>query len=106
MSDKLEQDYEKYQQMLEQFRQSFDEHHPEIQAKLAAAGKLIAEAEEIAEKHGLPFRPKAALLGFRMSYIPDSMEKKWPGLESDDWTEIANAWGGYDYSGWQASQTC
>jgi hypothetical protein len=103
MSNKTEADYE---QMEAEFQKVFDEHHPEIQAKIAAAAKLLAEAEELAEKHGLPFRPKTSVLGFRMSYIPESLDQKFPELEQDFWSHVTGAYGGYDYAGWQSSQVC
>lgn len=89
----------------QEFEKVFKEHHAEIQEKLAAAAKLINEAEAIAEKYGIPFRPKDHIMWCKPSYIPESMEEKFPGLDSEFWSDVAGAWGG-EYPGWQQSQTC
>lgn len=88
----------------QEFEKVFNEHHNEIQEKLAAAAKLIEEAEAIAEKYGIPFRPKKDLMWITPSYIPRSMQEKFPDLEPDFWTTVSNAWGNYE--GWQMSQVC
>lgn len=89
-----------------EFEKIFDEIHPQIQEKLAAAARLIDEAEALAEEHGVPFRPEKTIMFCRPSYIPQSMQEKFPDLDSDFWTQVCDAWGGYDYEGWQQSQVC
>lgn len=89
-----------------EFEKVFSEHNAEIQEKLAAAVKLINEAEAIAEKYGLPFRPNEHIMWCRPSYIPESMKEKFPQLEQDFWSTVTNAWGDERYAGWQSSQVC
>lgn len=89
-----------------EFERVYLEHHAKIQSKLKEAAKLICEAEALSEHHGIPFRPEHGLCDFRMSYIPDSLTKKFPGMDREVWQSLTGAYGGGDYSGWQASQTC
>lgn len=97
---------ESYEEEWNRFEQTFNSIHDQIQGKIAAAAKLLDEATDLAEEHGIPFRPKVGM-PFRMSYIPDSFEEKFPEVKNgDDWYDLTNAHGGYDYTGWQASQTC
>lgn len=95
LQDKLEKE----------FTEVFEKVHPQIQEKLAQAAKLIDEACALAEEHGVPFRPKVAA-PFRMSYIPDSLQEKFPDFDQDIWSQITGAYGGGDYTGWQQSQVC
>ena len=88
------------------FEETFNSIHAQIQAKMAEANRAIKEATALAEEHGIPFRPQYGT-PFRMSYIPDSFSEKFPEVsESDGWQDLTNAHGGYDYTGWQQSQTC
>lgn len=80
--------------------------HPQIQEKLAAAVKLIDEAEALAEEHGIPFRPKQDIMFCNPSYIPASLDEKHPELERDFICDFTGAYGNDDYPGWQQSQTC
>ena len=97
---------ESYEKEWKQFEQTFNSVHDQIQAKMAEASKLISEATKLAEEHGIPFRPNRGT-PFRMSYIPDSFEEKFPEVkDGDDWQDLTNAHGGWDYTGWQQSQTC
>lgn len=79
---------------------------PQIQEKLAAAAKLISEATKLSEEHGIPFRPAVDIMWCNPSYIPSSLAEKHPDLEEDFISDVAGAWGGGDYPGWQQSQTC
>ena len=92
------------------FRETFAEIHPQIQAKIKAAAQLVNEAEELSEKHGIPFRPQTAVAGHAMSYIPDSFEAIYGDLKQDDdvYSAITDLTGAYgdEYSGWQSSQVC
>jgi uncharacterized protein (DUF302 family) len=88
-----------------EFERVFDEVHPQIQDKLAQAAKLIREAEALSEKHGIPFRPKEEIMFCRPSYLPDSLNEKFPDLDSEFWNAVTDAWA-YDYQGWQQSQVC
>lgn len=98
---------ESYEKEWKLFEETFSSVHEEIQEKIAAAAKLLSEATSLAEKHGVPFRPKKGT-PFRMSYIPDTFHRKFPEVSEnyDDWCDLTNAHGGGDYTGWQMSQTC
>lgn len=87
------------------FRQTVDKYNPEIQTKLAAAVELIEQAENIANEHGIPFRPNMSITGFSMSYIPENFNALFGSLDSDLVYDATNA-SGQDYAGWQTSQTC
>lgn len=97
---------EKLSQLETEFRATFEKVHPEIQAKLEEAARLINEACALAEEHGVPFRPKKRLVFIAPSYIPRSFAQKFPELyeEYDLWADITGAHGSDE--GWQYSQTC
>ena len=106
MSDEAEKVFAEKAEALEaEFIKVFNEHHPEIQAKLAAASKLIEEAVAISEKYGIPFRPEEDIMWCNPSYVPTSYEEKFKGLDWDFLYELTEAGGG-GYDGWQMSQTC
>ena len=88
------------------FEQTFNSVHEQIQSKIAAAAKLLDEATDLADKHGVPFRPNVGT-PFRMSYIPDSFKEKFPDVaDGSDWCDFTGAHGDTYYGGWQSSQTC
>lgn len=87
------------------FRKVVDQYTPTIQDKLAAAAGLIEEAEELADKHGLPFRPKYSITGFCMSYMPKTFKQMFSTVNSNLVYELTHA-SGNEYDGWQSSQTC
>jgi hypothetical protein len=107
-------DEDKRDQLEKDFQEAFNQINPQIQDKLEQASALIREAVALSEQHGIPFRPKKALLGFRMSYIPQSLKEKfavnddgeWDDDWYDFWTSITGAHGGGEYDGWQSSQVC
>src|ERR1700723_2063982 len=65
-----------------EFLKTFHAVHGKIQENLRQASLLIEEAVKLSEENGMPFRPKFNLCGFKMSYIPRSMEEKFPKLDS------------------------
>lgn len=82
-----------------EFREVWESHITEIQAKCTAAAALLDEAVALSEKYGIPFRPEKTIMFCEPSYIPESMKKKFPDLEYDFVCELTNAWSG-DYDGW------
>lgn len=86
------------------FEKAFNEVHDQIQLKLTQAAKLIEEAVKLSEDSGVPFKPEEPLTFVRPSYIPRSMEKKFPDIDQDFVAELTDAYG-YD-AGWQWSQVC
>jgi len=90
------------------FRNTFAEHNPEIQAKLAEAAKLIKDAENIAEEHGIPFSPEANIMqGMPTGYVPESFESIFGELKQEDSEVIYELTHTYnhEYTGWQNSST-
>lgn len=97
---------ESYEAEWKLFEETFNSIESQIQEKMAAAAKLVREATSLSEQHGIPFRPKVGT-PFKMSYIPDSFEKKFPEVSGDyAWNDLTDAYGGGDYTGWQQSQVC
>lgn len=90
-----------------EFEETFNKVHPEILAKMKQADKLFGEAEKLSEEYGIPFRGGP----FNMSYIPESLNKKWDKLIKeheyghDFISDLTGAYGG-EYDGWQTSQVC
>jgi hypothetical protein len=109
-------DEDKRNQLEQEFEKAFNEVNPKIQAKLEQAATLIREAVSLSEESGIPFRPSRGLLGFRMSYIPSTLNEKWAATRDENgdwdddwydfWTQVTGAHGGSEYDGWQSSQTC
>jgi hypothetical protein len=84
------------------FRLAVNDAQARIGAKLIEASKLIDEACAISEETGIPFRAGVSPLG--QSYIPSSLSEKFPDLDREFATDIADAHG--EYEGWQYSAVC
>lgn len=94
----------------QKFRSVFAKHNPDIQEKINQAAKLIKEAEDIAEQHGIPFAPEANLMqGMPTGYVPVSFDAIFGDLrEDDDANEVINELTGVycgEYAGWQNSSS-
>lgn len=83
----------------------------QIEAKLDEAHKALREAEEIAEKHGVPF--SSGISPLSNSYVPGGFSKtKFSKLDTEVVCEIAGVWGEYisdmfGYGGgWLHSAVC
>lgn len=87
-----------------EFLRTFNAVHDKIQENLHQASLLIEQACQLADDNGIPFKPKFPLCGFKMSYIPQSYEDKFPKLDRDFMNNLTDAYGGYE--GWQTSQVC
>jgi hypothetical protein len=76
----------------------------EIYDKVEAASKLLDEAEELANKHGVPFYGQVSPLG--QAYIPRSFQERFAGLKPEIAEEIAHMEiDGYG-NGWERSALC
>ena len=78
----------------------------EIQEKIRQAEKLLQEACNLSDQHGIPFFTNVSLLG--QPYVPEAFESKWTDLDRDfvaNITEVAAGDLGSAY-GWQHSQVC
>jgi hypothetical protein len=123
MIDHIEQDVEDNEQDIEdadpyeaplakEFAQLCQDVGLQIKVKVAEAQKALREAEEIADKHGVPFRSSISPLS--NSYVPGSFSKtKFVKLDQEVVCEIAGVWGDYigellggDRGGWVASAVC
>ena len=123
MIDHIEQDDEDNEQdsedvdpyeapLAKEFAQLCQDVGKEIKAKIAEARKSLREAEEIADKHGVPFHSGISPLS--NSYVPGSFSKtKFAELDQEVVCEIADVWGEYIsdllggyHGGWLHSQVC
>ena len=86
------------------FKKACDEVYEQIQSKLAAASALINEAVELSDQYGVPFCPREDIMWCSPSYVPESFEKKFKGIDYDFVYDLTEAGGGD--TGWQTSQTC
>jgi hypothetical protein len=78
----------------------------EIDNKINEASKLLREAVELANKHGLPFYAYVSELG--QPYVPESFEEKWSDLNKEDVEELTGV-SSYDLEsayGWKHSDVC
>lgn len=84
----------------------------EIKVKVSEAFRLLREAEDIADKHGVPFRSGISPLS--NSYIPKEFSKtKFGALGEEVVCEVSGVWGDYisdlfdsKYGGWLHSAVC
>lgn len=77
----------------------------EINKRLAIASNAIDEAEEIAEKYGVPFSADVSPLG--QSYFPGSTSSLYENLSKDFIQGITGAYHSeYGEEGWQHSAVC
>ena len=93
-------------QLEQQFETMADSVGAEIQTKLQQAEKLLNEACELADEHGIPFYTNVSLLG--QPYVPEAFQSKWRDLDRDfvaNITEVASYDLGSAY-GWAHSQVC
>jgi hypothetical protein len=76
-----------------------------IRVELAKAREALSAAVKIAEEHGVPFRSGISPLG--QGYIPKSFKKKFPGIDENFVSEVAEVYDGDGlYAGWQHSAVC
>jgi len=84
------------------FRLAVSDAHKRIDEKLAVARAALREAEKISEETGIPF--SASISPLSQSYIPQSLEQKFPDLDPEFVSDLTQAWG--EYGGWQHSAVC
>jgi len=78
----------------------------EIDHKVNEASRLLREAVELADKHGIPFYAYVSELG--QPYVPQSFEDKWESLDKEDVEELTGV-PSYDLEsayGWKHSDVC
>lgn len=88
----------------QKFRDAVAKHNPEIQERLRKASKLLAEAEQIAEEHGIPFSPEPIICdGMVLGFVPQSFDSIYGELRNENPDLISKLTGVYisEYSGWQ-----
>ncbi len=87
------------------FRKAADEAGKKIQKLLAKASKAIDEAEEIAEKFGVPFSSSVSPLS--QAYYPTTTNDLYPDLDRDFIDTVSGAYhSDYGEDGWQHSAVC
>jgi len=89
-----------------EFRKTYNEVGPHIEALLKDAMSLLDAAVELSEKHGIPFEANISPLS--QSYTPTSYEKKFAGLSQDFVVDLTDAYPGGEYGGdgWEHSAVC
>lgn len=78
----------------------------EIDQKVEQASKLLAEAVDLANKHGIPFYAFVSELG--QPYVPQSFKDKWDALDKETVEELTSV-SSYDLDyayGWRHSDVC
>lgn len=93
---------EDYSELEKTFAKVANDIIPQIEEKLAAAMKLLGEAEELSEEHGVPFYSNISPLG--QSFRPESFAEKFSEVDSDVVYDLTESYGEYD--GWQHSAVC
>lgn len=87
-----------------EFRLAVQDASKKIKEKVALARKALQEAVEISEETGIPFRAGVSPLG--NSYIPESINEKFPEIDSEFYSEITDAYSEYGEPGWAHSAVC
>lgn len=97
--------YEEDSEHEREFRLVALEAQAKIEAKLKLASKALDEAEELAEKYGVPFHSGISPLS--QSYFPTTTSEKFPEVSEDFVQEISGAYhSDYGGEGWQHSSVC
>lgn len=73
-----------------------------IDAEMDKAWAAIQAAVKISEETGIPF--SAGVSPLSQSYIPNSLQEKFPDIDREFYSEISGAYG--EYEGWQHSAVC
>lgn len=88
-----------------QFRKACAEGKKKIEKKLATAAKALDEAEELAEKYGIPFHSGVSPLS--QSYYPTTTSELYPDLDREFIDSLSGAYhSDYGEEGWQHSAVC
>ncbi len=93
-----------------EFLELKDRVHVMITEKVSAAAKLLEEAEQISEKHGMPFHSSVSFI--RNTFTPTSFEKKFGKLANkndEDFNflhEVADMYIENGITGWEHSAIC
>ncbi len=93
-------------QLEEQFRQLMDSVGETIKDKVRQAQRLVLEAVQLADEHGIPFFGLVSELG--QPYVPYSFADRWSDLDHNfvaDLTEVSSSDLG-SANGWNNSQVC
>jgi hypothetical protein len=107
MNDNDEEKTPERSALEEQFEATYDAAITSIRVEVAKAREALSAAVKIAEEHGVPFRSGISPLG--QGYIPKSFEKKFPGIDENFVSEVADVYDRYGdglYAGWQHSAVC
>ncbi len=76
----------------------------QLQAKIEEAEKALCEAVELSEKYGIPFESGVSFLS--NTYTPETMEDKFPELDTEWLAEVGGVCGAGEGYGWQHSAVC
>ncbi len=84
------------------FRLAVKDAQARIDEKMSEAYAAVEAAVKISEETGVPF--SAGVSPLSQSYIPNSLSDKFPGVDREFYSEVADAYG--EYEGWQHSAVC
>jgi len=90
-----------------EFEQVYNNAIKLIKVEIAKADAALEAAQKIADQYGIPFY--STLSPLSQGYVPDSFEKKFPGLDDKKVSQITGVYDRYGnglYSGWQHSDIC
>jgi len=77
----------------------------QIKAKVAQAEKNLAEAVELADKHGIPFDSGVSILG--QVYVPPLYHQRFKSLDQETITGLLGLYQyDLDHKGWERSAIC
>ncbi len=98
------QDIEKQDSDLErQFRLQSIKTLKEIHKALEQADEALSKAEELSEKHGIPFYSSVSRL--RQGYTPSTIQSLYAGISNEFVRTYSGVYNDYD-EGWEHSQIC
>lgn len=87
------------------YRKAAHEAREKIEELLDKASRAISDAEDIANKYGVPFHSRVSPLG--QSYFPGSTAKLYPDLDPEFVKDVTGVYHSeYGEEGWQHSAVC
>jgi hypothetical protein len=96
---------DKQDQLELEFKALVDTVGQEIKAKVEMAERLLQEAVELADRHGIPFYPSISELG--QPYVPPAFKERFGSLDKEAVAELVDM---SEYNlghvGWRRSQLC
>lgn len=86
------------------FKEVFDEHWKEIQAKLDIAYEALEEACALSDKTGIPFISSVSMIS--QTYLPKAFKSKFKEIDLEVVSDLTDVYTDYARVGWQHSAVC